>query len=43
LAGRRGPGFGMIVRGKNPYRARMLDGTVVELPHVINDPLQRDG
>ena len=36
-------GFGMTVRGRNPYRARLLDGTVVALPGEIKDPLQRDG
>ena len=37
------PGFGMQVRGENPYRARLLDGTVVLLPTPIKDPTQRDG
>ncbi len=36
-------GAGMIVRGENPYRARLLDGTIVHLPGEIKDPLQRDG
>jgi len=36
-------GFGMMVRGTNPYAARLLDGTVVKLPGEIKDPLQRDG
>ena len=36
-------GFGMMVRGAMPYRARMLDGTLVALPGEIKDPLQRDG
>jgi ectoine hydroxylase-related dioxygenase (phytanoyl-CoA dioxygenase family) len=36
-------GFGMMVRGKNPYQARMLDGSIVKLPGQIRDPLQRDG
>jgi phytanoyl-CoA hydroxylase len=36
-------GFGMMVRGENPYQARMLDGTIVKLPGEIKDPLQRDG
>ena len=36
-------GAGMIVRGENPYRARLLDGTIVRLPGEIKDPLQRDG
>ena len=36
-------GFGMIVRGVNPYRARLLDGTTVKLPTPIKDPTQRDG
>ena len=36
-------GFGMIVRGANPYQARLLDGTLVKLPGEIKDPLQRDG
>ena len=37
------PGFGMQVRGVNPYRARLLDGSVVLLPTPIADPTQRDG
>ncbi len=37
------PGFGLQVRGVNPYRARLLDGTVVLLPTPIKDPTQRDG
>jgi hypothetical protein len=36
-------GAGTIVRGVNPYQARMLDGTIVKLPGEIKDPLQRDG
>jgi ectoine hydroxylase-related dioxygenase (phytanoyl-CoA dioxygenase family) len=36
-------GFGMTVRGTTPYRARLLDGTLVPLPGEIRDPLQRDG
>jgi len=36
-------GHGLIVRGENPYEARLLDGTVVKLPGEIKDPLQRDG
>jgi ectoine hydroxylase-related dioxygenase (phytanoyl-CoA dioxygenase family) len=36
-------GFGMMVRGTNPHRARLLDGTIVALPGEIRDPLQRDG
>lgn len=36
-------GFGMQVRGTNPYQARMLDGTIIKLPGEIKDPLQRDG
>jgi ectoine hydroxylase-related dioxygenase (phytanoyl-CoA dioxygenase family) len=35
--------FGMMVRGTNPYQARLLDGTIVPLPGQIKDPLQRDG
>lgn len=38
-----GLSFGMMVRGENPHRARMLDGTVIELPGEIKDPLQRNG
>ena len=37
------PGYGMLVRGKLPYRARMLDGSTVLLPTPIKDPTQRDG
>lgn len=36
-------GWGMQVRGENPYQARMLDGSIVKLPGEIKDPLQRDG
>ena len=36
-------GFGMMVRGTNPYQARLLDGTIIKLPGEIKDPLQRDG
>ena len=36
------PGFGLQVRGTNPYRVRMLGGTF-QLPGQIQDPLQRDG
>jgi phytanoyl-CoA hydroxylase len=36
-------GFGLTVRGRNPYQARLLDGSVVKLPGEIKDPLQRDG
>ncbi|MFN8523677.1 MAG: phytanoyl-CoA dioxygenase family protein [Chloroflexota bacterium] len=36
-------GFGMMVRGTNPYQSRMLDGSVIDLPGEIKDPLQRDG
>lgn len=36
-------GFGMMVRGTNPYEARLLDGTIIKLPGEIKDPLQRDG
>jgi phytanoyl-CoA hydroxylase len=35
-------GFGMQVRGANPYRVRMMAGTF-KLPGQIDDPLQRDG
>jgi phytanoyl-CoA hydroxylase len=35
-------GFGMQVRGVNPYRVRMMGGTF-KLPGKIEDPLQRDG
>lgn len=37
------PGYGMLVRGANPYKARLLDGTTVQLPTPIKDPTQRDG
>lgn len=44
LGGRTGgPGFGMMVRGENPYQARLLDGSVIKLPGQIGNPLQRDG
>ena len=36
-------GAGTMVRGVNPYAARMLDGTIIKLPGEIKDPLQRDG
>jgi len=36
-------GAGTMVRGENPYLARMLDGSIVKLPGEIKDPLQRDG
>jgi ectoine hydroxylase-related dioxygenase (phytanoyl-CoA dioxygenase family) len=36
-------GAGTIVRGENPFQARMLDGSIVKLPGEIKDPLQRDG
>ena len=36
------PGFGLQVRGPNPYRVRMIGGTF-KLPGQIDDPLQRDG
>ena len=35
-------GFGMQVRGVNPYTVRMMGGTF-RLPGKIHDPLQRDG
>jgi phytanoyl-CoA hydroxylase len=35
-------GYGMTVRGVNPYRVRMIEG-VFKLPGEITDPLQRDG
>ena len=35
-------GFGMLVRGVNPYSVRMMGGTF-SLPGKIEDPLQRDG
>ena len=37
------PGFGLQVRGINPYQARLFDGTIVQLPTPIADPTQRDG
>jgi phytanoyl-CoA hydroxylase len=37
------PGYGMLVRGTLPYKARMLDGSTVQLPTPIKDPTQRDG
>ena len=37
------PGYGMLVRGVAPYTARMLDGSIVQLPTPIKDPTQRDG
>ena len=37
------PGYGMLVRGVMPYKARFLDGTTVQLPTPIKDPTQRDG
>jgi phytanoyl-CoA hydroxylase len=37
------PGYGMVVRGSEPYTARLLDGTIVHLPTPIKDPTQRDG
>jgi len=37
------PGFGLQIRGVNPYRARLFDGTIVQLPTPIKDPTQRDG
>ena len=36
------PGFGLQIRGVNPYRVRMIGGTF-GLPGQISDPLQRDG
>jgi hypothetical protein len=33
----------MLIRGENPYQARLLDGTIVRLPTPIKDPTQRDG
>ena len=36
-------GFGMMVRGQNPFQARLLDGSIMKLPGEIKDPLQRDG
>jgi phytanoyl-CoA hydroxylase len=35
-------GFGLQIRGTNPYRVRMMGGTF-QLPGKISDPLQRDG
>jgi hypothetical protein len=35
-------GFGLQVRGANPYSVRMIGGTF-KLPGKIEDPLQRDG
>jgi hypothetical protein len=35
-------GFGLQVRGNNPYTVRMMGGTF-KLPGKIEDPLQRDG
>jgi ectoine hydroxylase-related dioxygenase (phytanoyl-CoA dioxygenase family) len=35
-------GFGLQVRGENPYRVRMLGGEF-RLPGQISNPLQRDG
>ena len=35
-------GYGLQLRGANPYRARMIEGTF-KLPGKIEDPLQRDG
>jgi ectoine hydroxylase-related dioxygenase (phytanoyl-CoA dioxygenase family) len=35
-------GFGLQVRGVNPYAVRMIGGTF-KLPGKIDDPLQRDG
>src|SRR5207302_3415429 len=35
-------GFGLQVRGVNPYTVRMIGGTF-KLPGKIEDPLQRDG
>jgi len=37
------PGYGMLVRGVLPYKARLLDGSTVQLPTPIKDPTQRDG
>jgi hypothetical protein len=36
-------GAGTIVRGTNPYQARLFDGRIIKLPGEIKDPLQRDG
>jgi ectoine hydroxylase-related dioxygenase (phytanoyl-CoA dioxygenase family) len=38
----RNAGFGLQVRGINPYTVRMMGGTF-RLPGKIDDPLQRDG
>ena len=35
-------GFGLQVRGVDPYQVRMIAGTF-KLPGKIEDPLQRDG
>jgi len=35
-------GFGLQVRGTNPYRVRMMEGTF-KLPGQIDNPLERDG
>lgn len=35
--------WGMQIRGMNPYQARMLDGSFVQLPGVVSDPMKRDG
>jgi phytanoyl-CoA hydroxylase len=35
--------FGSMIRGTNPYQARLLNGTLIKLPGEIKDPLQRDG
>jgi hypothetical protein len=35
-------GFGLQVRGVNPYTVRMIGGSF-KLPGKIDDPLQRDG
>jgi phytanoyl-CoA hydroxylase len=42
LGGNMAFGNGLQIRGSNPYRARMMEGTF-QLPGVISDPLQRDG
>ena len=36
-------GWGMQIRGIDPYHARMLDGSFVQLPGVVADPMKRDG
>jgi ectoine hydroxylase-related dioxygenase (phytanoyl-CoA dioxygenase family) len=36
-------GAGTMVRGTNPYQARLFDGRIIKLPGEIKDPLQRDG